>query len=341
MASQRTDYMPIEEFRRRANEHELGGWTPILPKPVVLLTPTFDLDFDRFAANVAYELRHYIVYRSDGGYFARGLVRATQELQGLHAELKGEGYPPGQKITIAAALYRRSHREPTSRWMMSIKFARVSITADEAMAITASPQVTLQSERNLAERILDFAAQAANEPSWAGDRKKRLGDWVDLARKIGFPGFLDLWYYDRGLVALYVQVQFENERGEMTGHRDPPFDGHYRGMDWRVYPFRMAMAECKKKTSVDDCYAHVANQLAQAERDIFSQIDDIYRTLAKSGPAQSLDPRPGSITGSPERRFRSLAPFLKDLKKRLYDPNTLYGAFTKYSQTQPGFWDRY
>ena len=341
MGAQHDNYMTIEEFRKRANEQILAGWTPILPKQVVAITPTFNDNFDSFAANVAYELRHYIVYRTDGGYFARGLVRATGELAIIHEELRKQKYPSGQRITLAAALYRRSHKVPTSRWMMSIKFGRVHIAPDKAEKIVASPAITAQSDKNLAEHVLDWAAQAANEPSWTGERKKRLGDWVDLARNVGYPQFLELWHYNRGLVALFVQPQFSNRRKAMTGGRLPPYDGTYQGIPWRVYPFKLIMAECKRKTHVDDCYAHVANQLAQSERDIFSMIDDVYKATNKTAMAASQDTHPSSITGSPEARFGDLAPFLRDLKKQLNDVKSLMGTFTKYTQVQTGFWESY
>ncbi len=101
------------------------------------------------------------------------------------------------------------------------------------------------------------------------------------------------------------------------------------------------MAECKRKTNIDDCYAHVANHLAQSERDILSMIDDVYKAMAKGGLAASQDFRPSAITGSPEARFGDVAPFLRDLKSQLNDFRSLMGTFTKYSQVKPGFWDTY
>jgi hypothetical protein len=327
VAPQRTDYMSIEEFRRRANEQIRAGWTPILPKQVVLVTPKFDIDFDKFAANVAYELRHYIVYRTDGGKFARGLVRATGQLTAIHGELRKRNYPVGQKITLAAALYRRSHPEPTGRWMMSVQFALVNISPDEAEKVTASPAVTAQSDRNLAEKVLNWAAQAAKEPRWAGDRKKRIGDWAELARKVGYPKFLDLWHYNRDLVALFVQYQFRGKRKAMTGGKPPPYDGTYRGIPWRVYPFKLIMDECKKR---DNCYAHVANQLALSERNILAMISEVHKAATELANLREQDIGISSWTGSLEAKFGDLAPFLRDLKKQLYDVRSLMGAFTKH-----------
>ncbi|WP_163612537.1 hypothetical protein, partial [Klebsiella pneumoniae] len=72
-----TDYMPPAEFARRALEQTRLGFKPI--GQTLTIVATYDSDFDQFAAKVAHELRHYVVYRSDGGVFARGLVRASQD----------------------------------------------------------------------------------------------------------------------------------------------------------------------------------------------------------------------------------------------------------------------
>lgn len=337
----RTDYTSMEEFKKRAKEQIRAGWTPILPKQVLAITPKFDNNFDTFAANVAYELRHYIVYRSDGGKFARGIVRATGELAIIHKELLQQKYPSGQKITIAAALYRRAHAVSKNRWMMSIKFGRVRIAPDASEKITASPEVTAQADKNLAEKILEWAEQAGNEPKWSGDRKKRIADWAALARQMGYPQFLELWHYNRDLVVPFVQYQNTNKRKAMTGGRLPPYDGTYMGMPWRVYPFKLIMAACKKKADSNTCYTHVANQLALSERTILSMINDVHKATAKLGPVNSMDPRLGSVTGSPEARYGNLAPFLRDLKQQLNDFRSLMGTFTKYTQAKPGFWDTF
>jgi hypothetical protein len=341
MGTPRTDYMSIEEFRKRANERLAAGWTPILPKQVVAITPTFNGDFDKFAASVAYEIRHYVVYRSDGGNFARGLVRATGELAIIHEELKAQKYPDGTKITLAAALYRRSHAEPTSRWMMSIKFGRIAIRPDESEKVTASEDITRESDRNLAERIFNWMDQAGNEPSWTGDGKKRIGDWAKLARSMGYPKFLELWHYNRAMVALFVQVQNFTKHRAMTGGKSPPYSGSYLSIPWRVYPFKAIMAECKKRTNIDECYPVVANQLMVSERDLLAMIDDVYKATTKLGVAFGQDTRPDSWTGSPDAKYGPLAAFLKDLKKQLNDVQTLMGTYTKYTQSKPGMWDSF
>jgi hypothetical protein len=331
----RTDFMPLEEFRRRMRMHIAEGWQPILPRQEIIVNPAFSASFEKFAWSAAHELRHYIVYRSDGGVFARGLVRSTGDLQKIHKDLRDLGINEGAKVRLAAALYRRKHAEPTKRYMMAVQFAHIPITGD-AEVVEASPAVIQQSEENLANRVLDWAEQAGEEPKWSGDRKKRVADWAAVARRLGYPKFLELWHYNRGLVALYVQVQFEHKRKEMTAGKPPPFDGSWGAIPWRVYPFKLIMAECKRKANVDDCYAHTANQLKQSEQDILAMIDDVYKAMIKYQSAHSQDFRGGSVTGSAKAKYRDLAPFLEDLKKQLNDINTLMQTYTKNKQYDPG-----
>jgi len=332
--------MSIEEFRRRANMQIEGGWSHI-PGEVFVIYPEFDLDFDKFAASVAYQLRHQIVYRSDGGVFARGLVRATGDLAILHKEMRDAKIPVNQKVSMAAAMYRRKHSDPTSRYMMSVRFGRVAITEHESIEVNASAQVTAQSDANLGGRILDWAEQAGSEPSWDSERKKRIADWAKIARLLGYPRYLELWHYNRSIVAKFVQVQFENQREQMTGGRPAPYDGSWGTENWRVYPFKLIMAECKRKTNVDDCYAHAANQLKQSEGNVLAMINDVYKAMIKYGSAHSQDFRPGSVPGSADAKYRDLAPFLNDLKKQLNDINSLMQTYTQYTQYQPGVFDGY
>ena len=122
----------------------------------------------------------------------------------------------------------------------------------------------------------------------------------------------------------------------MTAGKPPPFDGSWGAIPWRVYPFKLIMAECKRKTNVDDCYALTANQLKQSEQDILATIDDVYKAMIKYQSAHSQDFRGSSITGSAKAKYRDLAPFLEDLKKQLNDINTLMQTYTKYKQYDPG-----
>jgi hypothetical protein len=236
--SQRTDYMAMEEFKKRAMEHMARGDQPL--GETRMLVVKFDSDFNRFAANVAYELRHLVVYRTDGGHFARGLVRQTGQLANFHRELLENSIANGTRVSVAARLYRRANPDPTLRWMMSVQFGRLVI-ATEGEQIYASPAVAEQSGKNLAELVLQHAAIVVENPHWSGDRQKRLRDWIKLAQQVGYPGFLDLWYYNRVAVFEYVNWDTtEGRRKAMTTRTagNLPFDGTTGGMNdapWRNY----------------------------------------------------------------------------------------------------------
>jgi hypothetical protein len=69
----RTDYMSVTEFQRRALAAMERGDQP-KPRKLLILDVPYTTEFDVFAANVAYAIRGEVVYRSDGGVFARGFV---------------------------------------------------------------------------------------------------------------------------------------------------------------------------------------------------------------------------------------------------------------------------
>src|SRR5258707_7378118 len=85
-------------------------WIEVCP-----IVVKFDSNFDEFAARVAYELRGKILYRTDGGRNARGLVRATGDLKTLHnlyldavPKLTGKPIRNGTPIRLNALLAKTS-----------------------------------------------------------------------------------------------------------------------------------------------------------------------------------------------------------------------------------------
>ena len=87
-----------------------------------IFTVKFSSNFDVFAANVAFKLRSLIIYRTDGGRYARGLVRAPGDLQKIHAALLRKSTSDGDPITLVARVYRRQDPVPSNRFVLSIRF---------------------------------------------------------------------------------------------------------------------------------------------------------------------------------------------------------------------------
>jgi len=350
----RTDYMPSAEFARRALEQTRLGFKPV--GQTLTIVASYDSDFDQFAAKVAHELRHYVVYRSDGGVFARGLVRASQDLSLIHRDYLAQKLANGTRVTLAARLYRRQHMQPGDRWVMSVRFAKVAIRfdKDEAEVVHASPAIVQQSEKAYAEKVLQHAINAAYNPSWSGDRQKRIIDWVILAAELDYPAFLDLWYYNRVAVFEYVNWNtLDKRRADMTRATGGklPFSGTTGGMGghgtfsappntpWREYPFRNAIRKCHGRTNVDDCYGLVGNELKFAESEIFTSIQEMEKQIKRTSMAANQDPWQSPIGASSDAVGASAAPFFKHVLQLLNDPKSLYSTYMKYGQASTTIWD--
>lgn len=350
----RTDYMPTEEFRRREREHERRGDVPIGPR-IIPLQVDFDANYDRFVASVAHGIRHYVVYRRDGGNFARGLVRASDELKEIYDKLRINAAQRAGKVRLNAKLYRRKASLPSDQWAMFVIFeTRDVIDEDEGEFITASYDVTYESEKRRAENVVETASVIIGNPAWnppnqwGADRVKRLGDWVWLAKRIGYPRFLRLWYYNRRPVFLYTRWETTpSERKSMTAETGGklPFDGStgFFGSfePWRIYPFQTAVTECKHYSSVDDCADHIGDVLRIAESEIFESIREMNAAVMRLAPAASTDPWQGMQGAASDATGPQVNAFLKHIGTLFKDPDTLYRPYTKYTQSYQTLWAKY
>ena len=73
----RTDFMKRKTLEERLREARSKG-EKLLQH--LLITVRFTLDYDQLVARVAHALRAHVVYRTDGGNFARGLIRSSSNL---------------------------------------------------------------------------------------------------------------------------------------------------------------------------------------------------------------------------------------------------------------------
>jgi hypothetical protein len=345
----RTDFMSIEEFKRRALEAIRRG-DQHDPAKVMQLDVPFDAAFDAFAHNVAHALRHEIVYRSDGGRFARGFVRASGDLEKLHRLYRQAGVASGSSIGLTAAFYRRRHPDPKMRWAISVQFIPRTTKVDVDGEITnARPEVMAE----LAYKVLDAAgmildSSAWNPPNgWGHDRVLRMKDWLHIARELGYPAFLNLWYYNREPAWWYVRWNTTApERQHMTAATGGklPFDGNAGAQhgEWRLYPFRAMMSRCRGRDRMDDCANMVAEEMRRAEENIFESIADLNREINRANsvnlgtvgdPHSLLHPFSSSAGTSADALGPEASVFVKSFKDLLKDPHFLYSPYLRYAQT--------
>jgi hypothetical protein len=350
----RVDYMPSEEFKRREQEYKRLGVHPV-GHTIHLLVP-FDSNYDMFVANVAYQLRHYIVYRSDGGRFARGLVRASDEIQDIHKEFQRAGSlrPNGSKVRLDARLFRRDRAAPELRWAMFIIFDTPDIVDNDPIDITASPEVTRKSEDNYLRDILDKAKFVVGNPAWnppnkwGSDRVRRMRDWLDLADRMGVPNYLNLWCYSDIAIHIYLQNRPPRMllRKEMTAATNGrfPFDGDIGFPDhqpWRIYPFKLAAQECRHISDPDERTVKIGEQMRRAEKSISVQIHELNQAVQTTSARTSLDPLQSWHGSNADATGADIAAFLKHFRTLLTDHNTLYATYMKYSQSYTRLWASY
>jgi hypothetical protein len=343
----RTDFMPIKEFKRRALEAVRRGDQPY-PVKVMQLEVSFDRAFDRFAYNVAFALRHEIVYRSDGGQFARGFVRASGDLEELHRLYRHGGVASGSSVGLTASFYRRRHPDPKMRWAMSVRFIprTVTVDPDEEEIIKARPNVMA----DLANKVLDAAemitdSSAWNPPNrWGHSRVLRIKDWLRIAREVGYPAFLKLWYYNREPAWWYVRWETTTaERQRMTAATGGklPFDGNagVQHGEWRLYPFRAMMNRCRGHDIMDDCANMVAEEMRMAESHIFDSIADINREIIRANsfsnttvadPTTLRHPISSWLSNDADALGPEASAFAKSFSDLLKNNHSLYSSYIRY-----------
>jgi len=322
--SPQTNYMPEEEFvmRREAAKRRGDIW---MHTSGDLLVP-FDSDFDKFAANVAYAIRGLVVYRSDGGVFARGLVRASGHLKMYHdAQMAVTPPTNGTKIRLVAIFYRRKDPRANMRWMMNIKFVMPDWVDEEPEAIIASREATDAGWAKAMRVVLDCAALA--EKDFTGDQADEIHKMVALAERLGYPRNWDLWYYDRNAVNLYVDFHTNEEtRRQMTRGTNglTPFDGNSGYGEWRIFPFQF-MAKTWGTLDHDHCNRNIRESLRSAEEYVHDTLQDVIRKLKLAGGVQSFFQGyniEGGQLNSPLQKN-----FISHLINLLKDPDSLYSAF--------------
>jgi hypothetical protein len=196
----------------------------------------------------------------------------------------------------------------------SVRLPTIDFSIDEAEEVTARQDVVAGLEKHLVEDILDDATTATQSSAWnppnkdGTDRVKRISDWVHIATMAGYPASLNLWYYDRRAVFLYVQLRVSLDGRSMPERKDMtaataekmPFDGdngYPEHIPWRHYLFREILASVRG-TDADSRFRRVSTMIANAESEIYKTFSEVQHEVnraanyanALQNPAVPLNP---------------------------------------------------
>jgi len=234
---------------------------------------------------------------------------------------------------------------------MFIMFDTPDIVNDDPIDVTASLEVTQQSENNYLKDLLDKAKfvlgnSTWNPPNrWGSDRLLRMRDWVDLADRMGVPNYLNLWCYEDHAIHLYLlpkdgRIQLRKDMTAATKGRFP-FDGDTgfpEHASWRRYPFKLAAQECRHISDPDERTVKVGEQMRRAEKSISVQITEINQAVQTMGNAASQGLYQNPYGSSADAASADVAAFIKHFRTLLTDHNTLYATYLKYSQSYTKLW---
>lgn len=241
-----TDHPKQATFRKRMLAAKRRGDVYMATTQPILVP--FKKDFDSFAAEVAHQFRRHIVYRTDGGRFARGLVRASGDLKLIHEAYVALGQRENDKIRLVAVLFRRKDTTPEDRWVMSMRFSAPDWYDAEPDIIAPSDQTIAKIWKQGLNDFIDKALIISSEIH--GEQGKRIKRLLEFADKLPYEKAINLWYFEPFMIIQYLDSS-DNERKEMLrdaggaapsdADRDTytiPRDDFIPPKNWARYPFR-------------------------------------------------------------------------------------------------------
>lgn len=294
----------------------------------------FRRNFNAFADDVAYLLRHSMIYRSDAGHRARGIVRANRILKVIHEAYLDPtvAYKEGQELYLRIILVRVRDTLPPNRWVMAADFRSPIFeehwVAEEGTMVEApTPCSRLETLFALA----DF--ECVNALGVEKAKKVRL--LIDFAQsqKGGCPTNLNLWCYNRPLLNAYTSVStVDKDRILMTKHTQGKLPLNGQSMtsphgEWRVYPFKELVKAVP--SSLNDPARTAAQHLYNSWDQIDQSMADLYKNVSQgqlvAGMAKWL---PWQDEKAAKTVFGLAAPILKHIHKlRKTDSGHLYSCF--------------
>jgi hypothetical protein len=317
----RTDHTPLSILQQRdqaamERRDQYVGTTSTI---TVKFAPTFE----EFAANVAHKLSHWVVYRTDGGRFARALVRKSGSLEKLYHYWHDQKIPTNSSVKLVATLYRRQDPLANNRWVMEIFFEKPGAeTIDfgdsegDIVIVTRNRFQALQT--TTMDKIISVAVSFSYQNFFKpGEEFKRIRKMADIAERIGSRKAWDLWYYNYNPMRVYIFHSTDSQKKEMTRATNGaiPFDGRcaYTTSHWRTYPFR-EMAQRHGLRKVVEMTNAVAKDLLAYDQRMLKGINKISADLSK------IRLGGGSI-------YKSAWPFVEHLQTLLNSPDHLYYAY--------------
>jgi hypothetical protein len=336
---QRTDFAPPSVFRKRAS------WGPNMDRPngnpfygeEQWISIAYDSSFNLFAANAAHALRHRLFYRTDGGRFARGVVRESGDLEAIHDFLNNSAaMATGTIVPLRAVIVRRKTVRADQQWEVTVRFAMLQKNIVDEGDILITDPANIAKDRKAAFDTAIWEARRVEQDIRGKNRDiaDRIGKMISIATRLGYPHGLELWHYKPSLVEQYLALATtEGRRRQMTAANGGklPFEGHSASQagDWRMYPFKEII---RKSAGKDEATRRIIihNELVETDRRIF----DLVR---KANEAANRNGTGGGAAWGP-----SASRFFDHLKQMQQSTDNFLSAYAQRNQgASGGIWSTY
>ena len=271
-------YAKREVFRKRLLNSIDRGEKYV--KSVKNFLVEFHHDFNRFAASTAHALRNHMTYRSDGGRIARGLVRASGDLEKIHHFFLEQNTPDNMPVHLDVLFWRRKDSKAANRWVMNLRFAPAIVTETEGEVIELDENSQEKIRKHRIDEFIDRAIVLAED--LPGPQGKRIRALLEIADAMPARDVARMWYYAPNAVKHFVDFRTHDKtRLQMTKgtNHKMPFDGYaYPTGSWRNYPFSIVA----RHYSADWTDNRVVGKLVGIDKGIYESRNAIVREQAKS-----------------------------------------------------------
>lgn len=300
----------------------------LITKSVIIVK--LHASFDEFASETASALRRFLVYRSDGGFSARRLMRESKQLREIHQSYykMPDGTPirdsqglQGQPIRLAVQIFLK--KDTNDCWGTTVYFESYVIKPEgHTIEVDNTPPI---------QKIIGCANMYAK--GIKGIEGARIREMMKIFERVfqksGELDALDLWYYTPRSTIEYSSFRtFDPYRMKMTTGTGGalPFDGftNLANEEWKIKPFRTMVYDFFRFQG-GNCNKEVEARLRNMDREIYQTFVAINEQRGLAGP---LIDEMSKIPGGRNKVFGLLAEkFYMHLKKLQNDPKHLYYAF--------------
>ncbi|NNE56602.1 MAG: hypothetical protein HKN36_00710 [Hellea sp.] len=239
----RIDHAPMDKMKKRWESADKSRMIPVTEFGEGAIA--FDERWPVFAAYTAKALKHRIIYNSDGGYYARGLVRLSGDLHRIYTDnMARHPNERWSQIGMKVLILRFPSGNPRDRLAVVIRFKESETYSfgSEKIVPEEGLQKSLEKKRTSIFLLKAMTIAMAMENAGGGKKWANITELLQFAIVVGYPKNMKMWIYNPKALAAYHEIS-EAERKKFQKHLGYFF--HFKGefnvrgkvpIKWQLFP---------------------------------------------------------------------------------------------------------